>query len=314
MKKKIAILGATSHIAKGLIYGFFKKIDKYEAYFFARNIDRVQEFLRSIDIEYSTDKIKGFEEFSSFEYDVIINCVGAGTPTKVKELSGEIFELTEKFDNICIDYIKSNSEVLYINLSSGAVFGKEFDKPITEETKIILDINKLTPNDYYALAKINSEAKHRALKNYNIVDLRVFSYFSRFIDLDGKYLMTEMINSIINKNTFHTNNNNILRDYIHPEDFFNLVEKCIDSKNINEVFDVYSLEPVDKFQIIKSLSEKFNMTYTIEENTDFVNATGIKSTYFSQNKKAGEIGYYPRYSSIECIEEEIKNLLNWGKK
>ena len=56
------------------------------------------------------------------------------------------------------------------------------------------------------------------------------------------------------------------------------------------------------------------MTYIIEENTEFVNATGIKSTYFSQNKKAREIGYYPRYTSIECIEDEIKNLLNWGKK
>lgn len=50
LNKKIAILGATSHIAKGLIYNFNKE-EANELFLFARSIDRLQGFLKSIECE-----------------------------------------------------------------------------------------------------------------------------------------------------------------------------------------------------------------------------------------------------------------------
>lgn len=306
-KKKIAVLGATSHIAKGLIYNFNKKSEEYDLTLFARNIEKTKEFCNKEKI--NTLNIKEFSSFDDGIYDVIINCVGAGTPTKLKELGGEIFEITEKYDNMCIEYINKRVETLYINLSSGAVYGKEFDKAISNETKVEIDINNLTGSDFYSLAKINSEAKHRAMDKYNIVDLRVFAYFSRFIDLDGKYLMTEIVNSIKENKVFRTTAVDIVRDYVHPEDFFSLVEKCIEQKKINDVFDVYSLKPVTKFELLKGISESMSFNYEIDGELEFVNATGLKSTYYSENKKAEKIGYRPKYSSMESIKEEIKIIL-----
>jgi short-subunit dehydrogenase len=44
----IAILGATSHIAKGLIYNYNKK-GTNKLFLFARSTDRLREFLKSIE-------------------------------------------------------------------------------------------------------------------------------------------------------------------------------------------------------------------------------------------------------------------------
>lgn len=306
LMKTIAILGATSHIAKGLIYNFNKKKEQYSLQLFARNIEKTKSFCDAKKIEKVF--INKIESFNDNSYDVIINCIGVGTPNKLKELSGGIFALTEKYDDICIDNLKKNPDSLYINLSSGAIFG-DFDKPISATTKIVIDINNLSCTDFYALAKINSEAKHRALDHLNIVDLRVFAYFSRFIELDGKYLMTEIINSIKQNACFKTTNIDIVRDYIDHEDFFNLIECCILQKLINDVFDVYSANPISKFELLKELSKKFGLLYEIDDNISFVNATGIKNCYFSEYRKAFSIGYEPIYSSIDCIEKEMGIIL-----
>ena len=60
----------------------------------------------------------------------------------------------------------------------------DFSVPVDESTYSKWGINHISEADYYGIAKLNSEVKLRALKDLNIVDLRVFGYFSRFIDLE----------------------------------------------------------------------------------------------------------------------------------
>ncbi len=79
-KKSIAVLGATSHIAKGLIYNFNKKSQEYDLTLFARNIEKTEEFCNKEKINPSN--IKEFNSFDDGIYDVIINCVGEGKPKK----------------------------------------------------------------------------------------------------------------------------------------------------------------------------------------------------------------------------------------
>ena len=52
----------------------------------------------------------------------------------------------------------------------------------------ILTVEKKNGRGEYALSKINSEIKHRKLKHLNIIDLRLFSFFSRFMNLKSKFL------------------------------------------------------------------------------------------------------------------------------
>ena len=102
--KKIAILGATGHIAKSLIYNF-KKSDKYNLYLFARSTEKLDNFLKNINYDKKIEKID-LNDFAGEKYDAIINCIGIGDPKKLKDIGPEIFRLTEYYDNFILDYLK----------------------------------------------------------------------------------------------------------------------------------------------------------------------------------------------------------------
>ncbi len=304
---RIAILGATSHIAKGLIYHFNKKENR-ELFLFARSIDRLLKFLKDIECR-KNFHLKGFDDLNKVDYDVIINCVGISGAIDFKEKVPSYFKLTEQFDNLLLDYLSEHPDGLYINFSSGAAYGTDFSVPADESTYSRWDINHIREADYYGIAKLNSEAKHRALKDLNIVDLRVFGYFSRFIDLKSRFLLTEIISCIKAGKEFITGPDNIIRDYIHPDDIFALITRCIERKNVNDAFDVYSLKPVKKFEILDYFTSEHGLKYKITESMNFSAITGTKHNYYSINKKAIEIGYEPKFTSIGTIIEESKVII-----
>jgi nucleoside-diphosphate-sugar epimerase len=297
---KIALLGATSHIAKNLLIEFNKK-QLYQLYLFARSPESCVQFQK----EHSksiTLLVYPFEDFNNHHYDVIINCVGIGDPGKLADQMDAIFTVTEKFDQMIIDYLKFiNDQALYISLSSGAAYNSAFDHPADELSYSKISINNVKPTDYYAVAKVNSEVKHRALSKLNIVDLRIFVFFSRYIALDSKFLMTQIIACLRSKTRLKTSADNIIRDYVHPKDLIKLIELCIEKNKINEVFDVYSLKPIEKFGILQCFSEKFGLQYEVTYNHTITSATGNKLNYYSTNRKAESIGYKPRISSLDCL-------------
>jgi nucleoside-diphosphate-sugar epimerase len=304
---KIAILGATSHIAKGLIYGFSKR-RQYKLSLFARSPDQVRNFLS--DIQSGEDIFTGnFDAFGSNHYDVVINCVGLGDPVMLKNNITSIFRLTETFDNLVIDYLTKYPEILYINFSSGAAYGTDFSSPVDATTYSKWTINSISEADYYGIAKFHSEAKHRALKNLNIVDLRIFSYFSRFINLESNFLMSEIISCIKEDKAVVTGSDNIMRDYIHPEDFLSLIEHCMRKGKLNDVFDAYSLSPVKKFDILDYYKNEYGLKYEIKADAKNVAITGSKNNYYSKNRIAMEIGYQPQFTSMDCIIHESKKIL-----
>jgi nucleoside-diphosphate-sugar epimerase len=315
-KKQVAILGATSHIAKGLVDNFLKHRKDYELFLFIRSPEKLKSFLDSCNYTDFPDKqILSFSAFNTNEYDVIINCVGVGTPKGYENLEENILELTERFDSLVLNYLKKHPDKLYINFSSGAVYGKDYSEPISIKTKLALDVNNVGDKDFYLIAKLNSEAKHRALKSFNIVDLRVFSYFSRFIDLSAGFLLTELINCIKNKEIFITNSQDIVRDFVHPQDLFSLIEKIVQKKEaINDFYDVYSKAPIKKLELIAFFVKEYNLKYQIKDDLNIANTTGIKTFYYSINKKAQAIGYRPQYSSLECIKKESKEIVKTRKE
>jgi len=305
--KKIAILGATGHLAKGLIYNF-SQIDTNNIFLFARSLERLENFLAHVNFNHYFHKYN-LNEFNNYNFDVIINCVGLGTPLKVKEAGNEVFRLTETFDNMILQYLLNHPNTIYINFSSGAVYGASFITPVDELALAKWNINRISESDYYGIAKLNSEAKHRAMKSFNIVDLRIFGYFSRFIDLSAKYLLCEIISCIKSGADFATDQKNIMRDYIHPKDLFLLIENCVAKKNINDAFDAYSLKPVKKFEILDYFKTECGLKYSIRDNVDVSSITGEKDAYYSNNKRAQEVGYSPNFSSLDCIIEEARPLL-----
>lgn len=303
----VAVVGATSHIAKGLIYHFCKN-SSYTLYLFARSPKQVRAFLKTIACADSAVSVSGLSDFTAGKYDIIINCIGIGQPKRLGEDTSILFRLTETYDNAILDYLEAHPDTVYINMSSGAVYGTDFLNPVSEETNACIGVNSLVQKDFYMITKIYSEAKHRALPAFNIVDIRIFAYFSRFINLESGYFITDVISCVKKGATFVTGAGSMARDYIHPYDLFSFVERCLKIHRINSAFDLYSLKPATKFEILDFFKGTYGLDYVIDDTLDFATATGNKKDYYSLSRRAEAIGYSPEFTSLDGIIEESRMI------
>ena len=280
----IVIMGATSHIAKGLSDRFLHRGDSH-LYLFARSAEILQQFLVTIGIRGNGNYTicPDYQAFSSFSYDAIINCVGVETRNKHNCDFTRYFTVTEEFDGLAISYLENNNpDALYISFSSGAVYGRGFSSPADEFCGNHLRVNQVVPEDYYGIVRINAEAKHRAHSDLRIIDLRIFSYFSRYINLADGYFITDVMEAILNNKMLVTDSTNIVRDYLHPEDLFAMIIKCIHAGKINRAIDVNSSRPVAKQEILEYFSASYGLKYEKRSFSENASATGAKRNYYSK--------------------------------
>jgi len=305
---KIAILGATSQIAKDLIEAFAKKTD-YECTLFARNPSIVIEWLKKVNIQQLYQALDYSYFNTDHHYDVILNFVGVGNPAQAQEMGSKIFDVTYKYDMMALDYLKVHSETKYIFLSSGAVYGGNFEQPVTSESVAVIPINNLNVTDWYAIAKLYAEARHRALPELSIVDIRVFNYFSHTQDMNARYFITDIVRAIRDNTILISSVDYIVRDFLHPSDFYQLIYVLIFWGGANTAIDCYSLMPIDKPRLLAAMKEMFELRYEVTETFDSVGATGHKPYYYSLNTHAAYFGYKPTLTSLEGLTREIKFIL-----
>jgi nucleoside-diphosphate-sugar epimerase len=282
---KIAIMGASGHVAKNVYYQL-------------RDNNKIYQFSR----EEIGDPQGGYfyYPYSYFldydDYDIIINCVGHGNPADIEKAGADLFFITEKYDNMAIDYLREHPSTKYIFISSGVVHN---------------DYDIYKPN-FYLMSKLNAEAKHRALLDLNIIDIRLYSFFTRFINLDAKFFMAALIKSIKTGTEFVLDESIMVRDYINPQDLTTLISICVKQNFINDALDIYSLNPVEKYEIVKYFQEKYHLKL---KWVDFMNSFSSvgKNIYRINEKlkmKASNLGYVPKFSSMDTIREESKYLLS----
>lgn len=306
MKKiRIAILGANSHIAKGLIYKFNKNNNVY-LYLYSTNKNKLNDLFNFMHHRYYIYK---YFEFNNYNYDVIINCIGVGSSNKLKENYNNFFTFPEYYDNLCIEHLKENKNCLYITFSSGAVYGM-LNEAANYNSENNIKVNQINEQNYYTITRLYTEAKHRSYKDLNIVDLRVFSYFSKFMDFEDKYFITELIYSILNEKEFKVVNDSFIRDYLHLDDLFQAIMKCIKIKKLNCALDIVSKKPIEKNKILEYYNIYYNLKYKYEKDFKYNSASGIKNIYYSEYDKAKkEIDYKPKYTSMETLIDVSKNFL-----
>ena len=306
---KLAIIGSTSQIATDLILNIDKYTD-FDCVLYSRNSDKQAKWVfESLSHNYQTRDVTLFENDINVAYDVIINFVGIGDPAKAKEIGCRIFDITRIYDDQCVRYIEKNSASKYIFLSSGAVYGNSFSRSddALEEGKF--SINNLGAEDWYGLAKLYSEAIHRSLSELKIYDLRVFGYFSRTQDISGRFLLSDIIRTIINDDVLACSSENIIRDYIHPFDFFRLVNLLIVNNISNRAIDCYSLNSIDKFTLLDKINHVYGLKYSlIEQKHNDSNRKG-RRYYYPRERMAFDIGYAPTYSSLDAVIDEMGHIL-----
>ncbi|MBU3624387.1 NAD-dependent epimerase/dehydratase family protein [Polynucleobacter sp. AP-Latsch-80-C2] len=306
---RIAIFGGTSQIAKDFVLSS-SNFGNDELILFSRVAKTVEHWLggNGLSGRYSSKDYAEFETASP--YDAIINFVGVGDPAKALKLGSAIFEITEQYDQLAIKYLRKYAQCRYIFMSSGAAYLSDFKEPANAAMASVLQLNQINHRDWYGISKMYAEARHRADPQLAIVDIRIFNYFSHTQDMSAAYFMTQAAQSIANSIILTTSSDPMVRDYLHPLDFYQLVFKIIEFPAINCAVDAYSKEPIDKATLLRVMESSFGLKYQISDNASDTNATGLKPFYYSENHSASHFGYKPQYSSLDGIKKELSLLLN----
>jgi nucleoside-diphosphate-sugar epimerase len=305
---RIAILGATSQIAKDFVQSSAAN-NSHELVLYARRPEAVAQWMASVAL---TERyaVADFAAFSAVEpFDAILNFVGVGNPAQAAAMGAAIFDVTLKYDELALGYVRLHSNCRYIFLSSGAAYGASFDTPVDSATRATVPINNLQPQDWYGVAKLHAECRHRSLAHLPIVDIRVFNYFSHTQDMEARFLITDIVRAIRDNTMLKTSSDYIERDFIHPLDFCSLVNSILAAPAANAVVDAYSKAPIDKPTLLTAMQERFGLQYEIVKTGSDVNATGDKPHYYSWNTRAAEFGYQPSWTSSEGLMQEIQAML-----
>jgi nucleoside-diphosphate-sugar epimerase len=307
---KLAILGASSHIAKDLIASIAER-SAYHCTLFVRTPGALDAELQEIAA------CEGFAvaDYTSFDdscqFDAIVNFVGVGDPARAVQMGQAIFTVTEQYDNLALAYLRSHPGCKYIYLSSGAAYGTNFAAPITEASTAVFPINALQPQHWYGAAKFQAECRHRALPDAAIVDVRVFSYFSHRQSCEARFFLSDILRALHAGSVLEVAPDDMLRDYLTPGDFMQLIDRILQAPACNVAVDCYSLAPVGKFELLAALGEQFDLKFSVAGEQARVNATGAKAHYYSHNRKAEHVfGYVPGDSSLSGVLHEIKQALH----
>ncbi|NRR32676.1 NAD-dependent epimerase/dehydratase family protein [Oxalobacteraceae bacterium] len=312
---RLAILGASSQIAKDLIRSI-AAASSYELLLYVR--DSAAEGLRGWLAQAGLAgrfPVLAYEAYGAAEHDAVLNFVGVGDPSRAAAMGGDIFDITLQYDQLALDYVKRHPRTRYLFLSSGAAYGNTFLEPAGPDTRSSIGFNALTPQEYYSVAKLHAECRHRALPALAIVDLRVFNYFSRSQDMGARFFITDIVRAIQAGTVLQTSPDHMVRDFLHPNDFYQLVHSVLQAPAQNAVFDCYSRAPVEKPALLAAMAERFGLRYEIVAGLAApVNATGTKPHYYSLNRQAGATGYAPAYSSLDTVLTEAAAILDGAAK
>lgn len=305
----IAIVGATSQIAKDLICSFVS-MGRRDLLLYVRNLDVAKSWLVAQGFD-TACSVHGYETYGHLPHDVVINFVGVGDPQRAAEMGAKILDITRQFDEMVLAGLIKNPSRRYIFISSGAVYGNSFYEPVTSSTQATFNINEIRPQDYYAVSKMHAEVLHRSRQDFAITDLRVFNMISRTQNLDTRFFVTDIIRAIRDNRILQTSKDYMVRDFMHPSDFHRLVECLMAAPPANCAVDCYSREPIDKPSLLQAMTERFGLQFQIVDgSTVAVNATGAKPHYYSLNRKAAEFGYQPVWSSLEGVLNETTPILS----
>lgn len=308
MVQRIAILGATSQIAGDLILRLASDGAEHVC-LFARRPAAVAEWLAKVGLT-GRCAVCDFPSFGTQEFDAIINFVGAGDPAKAAALGNAIFDLTLQFDQMAIDYLRRRPRCRYLFMSSGAAYGSAFDKPAQRDSPAVVTINNLPPHEWYGAAKLHAECRHRAHPEWDIVDVRIFNYFSRTQDISARYMITDIVRAIRDGALLKISPDNIVRDYLHPADFHRLVRAVLSSPAANAAVDCYSRATIDKRTLLAEMRKRFGLRYEFADMPATAGATGIKPCYYSLNRRAADFGYQPALTSLEALVLEAEAVLH----
>lgn len=299
MTLRIAILGASGQIGKGLTQAF---AGEAQLFLFARSPHRVERFLTANTLSSESIKTGRMEEFPAGAYDVVINAAGPGDPKTLGAPDTNILTVTEDLDRLGLRYVVDNPDAAYIYLSTGAIYGPDYDTDV-----FTWPVNAPPLGRLYPLAKLTAEARHRALTDRKIADIRIFGYFSRHADRSAGFLLSQISDALLSRRRLVTGPEDLVRDYIGPNDLVALIRCLLRAGTPNGSYDIYSDRPATKFQILELLEGAVQLAWDVEGGD--ARRREPPQTIARDGMRAASLGYKPKLSTLSLVEREIRAIL-----
>ena len=273
----------------------------------ARSSAKLKRFLSAIPGGASVT-IASLKDFPNGEYDAVVNCLGIGDPRHIRSSGAAILGMTEQFDSTAMGYLAFRPDTRLISISSGAAYGGDFDEPASESQLAV--VQSRAPA--YRLLR-NSQAGVRGatsgcvrIAHCRPAALRTLFPVHRF---GVGVLHGGRISRYCRAHAPRGRPREYLSGLVGPEDLTALVVAVIEAPPANDVYDVYSLAPVEKFELLDALAARYGLSYVVGPQAIKSAATGVKSRYFSTNRRAASIGYAASQTSLQTILRETDALL-----
>ena len=276
---KILVTGSSGFIGKKIV----KRLDRSELITDSNNSER-------IDLQ-NRDQVMKLDSA-----DMVIH-LGGKTPQNELKWS-------EYFDNNVIGTLnileyciqKKVKKMIYV---SSYVYGNPKYCPVDEN-------HPINPHNAYTESKYLGERLCEFYCNrsdLNLIILRPFNIFGE--SMREGFLITNLINSVKTGEKLTIVNKNSKRDFLHVDDFVDLIVKLIDYDFKFEVFNVgagisYSFEDIIK-KIERITSQKINADY--EENKEIF----IDEITSDISKIKNKTNWQPRIKFDEGLEKMLKS-------
>ena len=283
MKKTILITGSSGFIGKNLI----KKIPKYST--------TIEKNGEKIDLR-DKEKVLKLKRVNT-----VIHLAGK-TPYSKKLSNNEIFEHNILGTLNILEYCISKKVEKLIFVSS-YIYGNSKNNPINEK-HIVQPHNTYTKSKYLAEELCKNYAKKFGIK---LIILRPFNLFG---NLQKKgFLISNIIEAIKNNSSISITNKNNKRDYLHIDDFIDVILKMIDFDCKLEIFNIGSGKSYSFEKIINLFEKKSGKKIKRENKVSKDN--NILKIQADISKITKKTGWHPKYNFEEGVEKILleKNLL-----
>lgn len=188
----------------------------------------------------------------------------------------------------------------FIQLGSGAEYGKPFYKPKIQEE----DIGKHLPKDAYGLSKfLCGNVVENSCKG-QVVNLRIFGIFGPYEDYTMRFISNAIVRSLLGLPVVV--NQNAEFDYLYVKDFMKILNYFIENPAPYASYNVTSGHPLTLLHIAQIVKKLTKNKYDLVVKNAVVN-----QSYTGCNKRL--LDFLPRNFLFTNITEAIEELIAWYK-
>lgn len=282
-KKHALLIGANSQVCQGWLERS-KALSNFELFHLSRSPESLS-LQRSKWLGDLNSKLH-----SSFEFDLVVNFVGASNPSQISGKPLELIRAMQKSDDIGLHHARRGAH--YIFLSTGAVHD--------ELPSIGGPVKSLSSSSMYVGEKKRSEIAHAASDvRESCADLRIFGFVSDPRDAEISTLIGSLWKAFNGSKRFVTSSSAMIRDFWGNDEAAQAIDLLLQRRAFGS-FDAFSASPASKTEIAEFLGLKIEVDDSIAAASS---PTGSKADYFSLDRSLSKEGFIPIRTAQEIIRE-----------